>query len=79
MTTCPREQHLLRFEVNSTATSNGAQKFGNNVWHDSELIATKVCSQIGIANEMQCLNAMELRFSNLHVWNQILRKAADLN
>ena len=38
---------LLRFESNSTATSDGGtQKLGNNVWHDSFSIATKVCSQI---------------------------------
>ena len=33
--------------MNSTATSNcGPQKLGNNVWHDSESIATNYCSQI---------------------------------
>ena len=31
--TCPRKGYLLRFESNSTATSDGgAQKLGNNVW-----------------------------------------------
>ena len=46
--TCSRKGRLLRFESNSTATSNGgAQKLWNDVWHDSESIATKVCSQIG--------------------------------
>ena len=36
-----------QFELNSTATSDScAQKLGNNVRRDSELIATKVCSQI---------------------------------
>ena len=39
---------MLRFESNSAATSDGgAQKLGNDVRHDSESIATKVCSQIG--------------------------------
>ena len=46
--TCLRKGHLLRFELNSTATSDGgAQILGNDVWYDSESIATKVCSQIG--------------------------------
>ena len=45
-TTCPRKGSLLRFKSNSTATSDGgAQKLGNNVWRDSESIATKVCSR----------------------------------
>ena len=35
-TTCPRKGRLLRFESNSTATSDGgAQQLGNDVWHDS--------------------------------------------
>ena len=43
----PRKGRLLRFESNSTATSDGgAQKLGNDVRRDSESIATKVCSQI---------------------------------
>ena len=47
-TTCPRKGSLLRFESNSTATSDGgAQKLGNDVRRDSESITTKVCSQIG--------------------------------
>ena len=47
-TTSPRKGRLLRFEQNSTATSDAsAQKLGNNVWYDSESISTKVCSQIG--------------------------------
>ena len=34
------------YSYNSTATSDGgAQKLGNDVWHDYELIVTKVCSQ----------------------------------
>ena len=54
MTTCPRKGSLLRFKLNSPVTSDGSeQKLGNNVWHDSELIAAK-----SIANEMLCLKAM---------------------
>ena len=45
--TCPREGRLLSFLSNSTVTSDdGAQNLGNDVWHDSQLFATKVCSQI---------------------------------
>ena len=41
--------HLLRFKLNSTATSGGStQNLGNDVKRDSESIATKVCSQIGL-------------------------------
>ena len=50
LTTCPRKEILLRFESNSAAISDGgAQKLGNNVRRDSdsELIATKFCSQSG--------------------------------
>ena len=47
LTTCPREGRLLRFELNSTVTSDGGeQKLWNNLWHDSESIATKVCGKI---------------------------------
>ena len=47
-TTCPMKGRLLRFELNSTVTSDGdAQKLGNDVRRDSELIATKFCSQNG--------------------------------
>ena len=43
-----RNRRLLRFELNITATSDGgAQMLGNDVWYNSESIATKVCSQIG--------------------------------
>ena len=43
-----RKGSLLRFELNSTVTSDGGtQKLGNYVWYDSESIATKVCSPIG--------------------------------
>ena len=42
------EGRLLRFQSNSTATSDGGvQKLGNDVRRDSESIATKVCCQIG--------------------------------
>ena len=42
----PRKGSLFRFQ--STATSDGCeQKLENNVWHDSESIATKVCRQKG--------------------------------
>ena len=37
-TTCLRKGHLLRFPSYSTA---------NDLWYDSELIVTKVCSQNG--------------------------------
>ena len=69
-TTCPRKGRRLRFESNSTATSDGdAQKLGNDVSHDSESIATKICSQIG----RKC-NAMfkrhELWFSSWRCFEQ---------
>ena len=49
---------LLRFELNSAATSDGgAQKLGNDVRHDSESSATKFAAKL-VANEMQCLQAM---------------------
>ena len=55
-TTCPRQGSLLRFESNSTVTlDGGAQNLENNVRHDSELIATKVCSQIGRKWKATCL------------------------
>ena len=50
---CLRKGRLLRFKLNSTATSDGgAQQLGNYVWRDSDFVATKVCSQ-WVANEMQ--------------------------
>ena len=50
-TTCPRKGR--RFELNSTATSDGgAQKLGNDVRKDSESIATKFAA-IPVANEMR--------------------------
>ena len=46
--TCLRKGLLLRFQSNNAATSDGsAQKLGNYVRRNSELIATKVWSQIG--------------------------------
>ena len=46
--TCLLKECLLRFEMNSIVTSDGCtQKLGIYVRCDSELIATKVCSQIG--------------------------------
>ena len=48
LTTCLRKERLLKFKLNSTATSDGsAQKLGNDVWHDPESIETKVYSQSG--------------------------------
>ena len=42
-----QETGLLIFESKSTATSKGyVQMLGNNIWYDSESIATKVCIQI---------------------------------
>ena len=42
------KQQIQGFELNRTASSDGCeQKLGNNLCHDSELITTKVCSQIG--------------------------------
>ena len=53
MTTCPGKGGVLRFELNSTATSDGgAQKLGNDVRKDSESIATKFAA-IPVANEMR--------------------------
>ena len=55
-TTRPRKEHLLRFESNSTAVSDGdAQKLWNDVWRDSKSIATKVCSKIGSKWNATCL------------------------
>ena len=47
--TCPRLQILLRIQLNITATWTLAlpkTKIVNNLWHDSGLIATEVCSQL---------------------------------
>ena len=42
------ERASAQIELSSTETSDGGdQKLGNNVRRDSELIAIKVCSQIG--------------------------------
>ena len=55
--TCRRQGRLLRFQSNSTATSDGgAQKLGFDLWHVSELIAIQVCSQ-NSRNKMICLKA----------------------
>ena len=44
MMTWPRKGSLLSFKLNSTATSDcGTQKLGNDLYHDSESIATIVC------------------------------------
>ena len=52
-TNCPRKGSLLRFEQNSTATSDAcAQKLWNDVWRDSESITTKVCSKN--RSQMKC-------------------------
>ena len=43
---CQRKGQWLRFWLNSTATLDDCeQKLGNYLWHDSESIASKVCSQ----------------------------------
>ena len=43
-----RKGRLRGFRSNRTAVSDGeALKVGNYVWHDSESMATKVCSQLG--------------------------------
>ena len=39
-------QDLQQMVVVIIDISRSAQKLGNDVWHDSEKIATKVCSQI---------------------------------
>ena len=53
--TCPKKGRLLRFESNSTATSDGGgQKLGNDVWYDSESITTKVCNPIGRKRNATC-------------------------
>ena len=46
-----RRGRLLRFQLNSTSTSEVQmavhRSFGKDVWHDSESTATKICCQIG--------------------------------
>ena len=45
--TCPRKECLLRFQLNSTATSDGkVQKLGNDLCHDSDLIQNLHPSQL---------------------------------
>ena len=53
-----RKGSLFRFQLDSTATSHGnEQQLENNLLHDSELIATKACSQISSkCNVMPCWN-----------------------
>ena len=59
-----RKGCLLRFRWNSTATSGGsAYKLGNNVWHDSESITTKVCSQISCKCHVEsCIDRTSVNF-----------------
>ena len=52
--TCPRKGRLLRFQPNSTATSDdGTHKLGNYLRHDSVLIAATLCHVVGklVAND----------------------------
>ena len=72
-TTCPRKwrRRLLRFELNSAATSDGgAQKLENDVRRNSESIAAKVCSQIGrkwnVMFESQVVTSVTT-FVNIHL------------
>ena len=61
-TTCRRKGRLLSFQSNSTATSDiGAQKLGDDVWHESESIANKVAAK-STANECDGFNP----FRDLH-------------
>ena len=42
-----QERASAQVELSSTATSDGGvQKLGNDIWHDSKSITTKVCSPI---------------------------------
>ena len=69
-TTCLRKGRLLRFESNNTATSDGgAQKLGNDVWHDSGSMATKVCSKIGRKWNATCLRKGRLFRFELNTMN----------
>ena len=68
-TTCPRKGSLLRFESNSTATSDGgAQKLRTDVGRDSKSIATKVSNPIG-----RKWNAMFESHKNDQRWQDELR------
>ena len=58
-----RKGHLLRFESNSRATSDGCtRKLGNDVRRDSELITTRVCSQISCKWIMTSLDRTSFDF-----------------
>ena len=55
----------------STATLDGrAQKLENNLWHDSELIATKVCSQIN--SKWTAMFATGKPYKDLHLLDKLL-------
>ena len=44
LTICPRNGCLIRFLWKRKAISNGSVlKLGNNIWHEFEMISTKVC------------------------------------
>ena len=89
-TTCTRKGRLLRLELSSTATSDGgAQKLGNDVWHDSELITTKVCSKIGRKWNATCLRKGRLLRFKLNstatsdggaqkLWNDVWRDSKSI-
>ena len=70
-TTCPKKGRLLRFELNSTTLDGGAQKLENDVWHDSESIATKVCSQVSVKTPISRTAVSRYQPSStrpLHCW-----------
>ena len=89
-TSCPRKGRLLRFESNSTATSDGgAQKIGNDVWHDSESIKNKFCSKIGCKWNVTCpRKGLLLRFQSnstatshgntQKLWNDVRRDSESI-
>ena len=75
--TCLRKGCMLKFKSNSTATPDGStQQLESDVWYDSELIATKVCSLIGckwnamfenhvVASVDRLWSSFDFRFSEL--------------
>ena len=75
LTICPRKGRLLRFQSNSTETSDGSvQKLVNNLWHDDESFANNFESLQSNRSQMKCdfwkpcrnlhwLDKPELRFS----------------
>ena len=78
-TTCQGKGSLLRFWSNSTATPDGCvQKFGSNVWHDSELIATKFCSRKWNAtfesHVLSCIDRMSFDFRFEYFLSNLLLK-----